>query len=158
MDLLQGSREGPGDAQGAGTALRGDRLRELGLFSRQKGRLQGDLIGAFQYIRGLFIKECIDRTRSNGFEVIKGRSRLDSRKRFLIQRVVRPWHCPELRSPSLEVSQNYGWAPGSLSWEAGSPRQGLWNWMCFTVLSKPIIVQFCDSLCKLCFTTYLYCS
>lgn len=105
MDLLQGSREGPGDAQGAGTALRGDRLRELGLFSRQKGRLQGDLIGAFQYIRGLFIKECIDRTRSNGFEVIKGRSRLDSRKRFLIQRVVRPWHCPELRSPSLEVSQ-----------------------------------------------------
>jgi len=54
-----------------------ERLRELGLFSLQKGRLRGHLIVAFQYLKGaykrdgdnFFSKACCDRTRSNGFKL-----------------------------------------------------------------------------------------
>ncbi|GAB0195086.1 hypothetical protein GRJ2_001973900 [Grus japonensis] len=77
-----------------------DRMRELGLFSLEKTRLQRHLTAAFQYLtgiykkagEGLFTRTWSDRTRGNGFKVKEGRFRSDIGKKFFTVRVVRHWN------------------------------------------------------------------
>jgi len=77
-----------------------ERLRESGLFSLEKRRLQGYLTAAFQYLNGaykkdgegVFTKACRDRTRGDGFKMKEGGYRLDIRKKFFAVMVVRLWH------------------------------------------------------------------
>lgn len=71
------------------------RLRELGLFSMQKRRLQGDLTQAFQYLQ-----EPIEKMGKDSIRIVatgqvvtvklkEGSFRLHTRKKFFTTRVVR---------------------------------------------------------------------
>jgi len=91
-----------------------ERLRELGLFSLEKRRLEGDIIVAFQYLKGayrkdgdnLFIKACCDRTSNKDFKLREGRFRLDIRKKCFTARELKHWNgLPRevVQAPSLEA-------------------------------------------------------
>ncbi|KFW96907.1 hypothetical protein N336_08010, partial [Phalacrocorax carbo] len=88
-----------------------DRLRQLGLFSLEKRRLQGDRIAALKGHYGKdgdnhFSKAYCDRTRGHGFKLKEGRFRLDIRKKIFTMREVRRWNrLPRevVEAPSLEI-------------------------------------------------------
>ena len=81
----------------------------VGLFSLEKRRLRGDLIAAFQYLKGacrkagegLFIRTCSNRMRGNGFKLEAGRFRLGIGKKSFTERVVR--HCNRLPSKAVNA-------------------------------------------------------
>ena len=105
-----------------------ERLRELDLFSLEKRRLRGDLIVAFQYLKGaykqegkqLFTRVDSDKTRGNGLKLRQGRFNLYIRKKFFSQRVVTHWNrlSKEVAdAPSLEAfGARLDVALGSLVW------------------------------------------
>ena len=99
------------------------------MFSLEKRRLQGDLVVAFQYLRGvykqegkwLFTRVDGDRTRGNGLKLRQGRFRLDIRRKFLTQRVVTHWNrLPKevVDAPSWRHSRP-GWMWLWAAWSGG---------------------------------------
>lgn len=97
-----------------------DRLRELGLFSLEKGGLWGHLTVAYRYLKGAYVQEGDQlliwydsvMTKGYSFKLREGRFKLDVRQKSITQKLVRP---------SCRLPREVADAPSQVGWDTEQP-------------------------------------